>query len=110
MSNIVLRREDSGKPIDAQVGDVITIQLTDISTTGYRWTVDPLEGSVLTPLDSRVEPGGPALGASGSRSMDFRVAAGGSARLVLKLLRPWIGESSVRDRFEITVNASAPER
>ena len=106
MSTISLGTVDNGTTIDAVVGDVIVVRLTENPTTGYRWSLESVEGSLLTIEDDTfVLDSGPPMGSGGTRQFRFRTTAAGATTLNLKHWREWAGEDSVTERYTVQVQA-----
>jgi inhibitor of cysteine peptidase len=106
MSTISLGTVDNGTTIDAVVGDVIVVRLTENPTTGYRWSLESVEGSLLTIEDDTfVLDSGPPMGSGGTRQFRFRTTAAGATPIHLKHWREWAGEDSVTERYTVQVQA-----
>ena len=104
MSTISLGTVDNGTTIDAVVGDVIVVRLAENPTTGYRWSLESVEGSLLETKDDRfvLDPG-PQMGSGGTRQFRFRATAAGTTPINLKHWREWAGEDSVTERYAVQV-------
>lgn len=96
-------REDNGKQFEVQRGDTLVIRLPDNPTTGYRWTVDSFDATVVARVEENYSTASPAVGGGGLRRFAFRATASGSSVIALKLWRSWEGERSVRSRYQVTV-------
>ena len=99
---------DRGSSVDVRRGDAIVVELPEKPTTGYRWAVHRIDSDVvaLEASDFRSPPGA-AMGASGQRSLLFRVTGEGRSDVELKLWRDWEGEDSAIDRYRFTVAAGS---
>jgi inhibitor of cysteine peptidase len=82
---------------------VLEVQLPENPTTGYRWAVAEYDARILHLEESALASGGGGIGGGGVRAFAFRALLGGETPLRLKHWREWQGESSVDDRFEVTV-------
>src|SRR5690242_13406820 len=78
-----------GRTVRAAPGDVLVVRLAENRTAGYRWRVVEAGAPVCRLVEDAYEPGGPGLGAAGSRRHAFEVAAPGAARIVLAYGRGW---------------------
>jgi inhibitor of cysteine peptidase len=108
MSTITLTQADKGKSITVHTGDEISINLTENPTTGYRWTIDQTGPTVLAsqnPTFSSAPSG--AIGSGGIRTFTFIAKQPGTVRLQLRLWRRWQGDSSIIDRYDITVQVQS---
>ncbi|HZT29181.1 MAG TPA: protease inhibitor I42 family protein [Bryobacteraceae bacterium] len=104
METLIRTRQDSGGSVELAVGDVLEIHLAETPTTGYLWKVHEIDPPALTFHGSRFVSGGPAPGRGGTRILTFEGVAPGRAVLRLKHYRQWAGDSSIIDRFELTVS------
>ena len=104
MSTISLTQADKGKTVTVHTGDEIVINLAENPTTGYRWAVDQTDATALTSQNPTFSatPGG-AIGGGGTRTFTFTAKQHGTVHLQLKLLRAWQGDSSIIDRFDVTI-------
>ncbi len=104
MSKITLTEADKGKFIEVHKGDEIVIQLKENPTTGYRWAVDKTDNTVLALQNLGFSPTpGTGIGGGGTRTFTFIVKQPGTVQLQLKLWREWQGDSSIIDRYDVTL-------
>jgi hypothetical protein len=97
--------DDAGRTIEVAAGDRLVLSLPETAGTGYTWQVEELPPGAEV-VEERFE--GVGAGAGGSSQHVFVVSppdAPGPLRL--RLLRPWAGERTVVDRYEVT---AAPSR
>ena len=108
ISQVLLGPGDRGSSVEVREGDGIVVQLPENPTTGYRWAVHRIDPEVLAleASDFRSPPGA-AMGASGQRSLLFRVTGKGRSDVELKLWRDWEGEDSAIERYPFTVAAGS---
>jgi inhibitor of cysteine peptidase len=104
VSNITLTEADKGKTIDVPQGTEVLIRLKENPTTGYRWAIDQNDDTVL-PLQSSNFSSTPsaAVGAGGTRIFTFTAKQPGTAHLQLKQWREWQGDSSISERYDVTI-------
>lgn len=102
MSVHSLTKQDAGRSINVVPGDLIRLEVEDISTSGYRWTVDMVDRSILDVLRSDYFPQ-PGIGGGGQRTFIFTVKALGRTAIHLKLWREWEGDSSTIERVDIEI-------
>jgi predicted secreted protein len=57
-------------------------------------------------VENEYRPGGQGVGSGGKHVFVFTPAGTGAARLLFKNWREWVGESSVRELFEVTVQVT----
>jgi predicted secreted protein len=106
VSLIRLCADDGGTTTSAVVGDVVSVGLAEMATSGFRWQVDHIDSHVLRPAgDSLVDGDVDGQGAPGKRTFDFDVIGPGLADLRLKRWRDWEGDVSVVERFAVTIDA-----
>jgi len=86
-------------------GTEVHVDLEDRGTTGYRWSIDAIDDRVLAPAGEQ-SVAYPGVGAGGHRVFRFETKAPGSSQLSLKLWRSWEGDSSVIERFAVTVRVT----
>jgi inhibitor of cysteine peptidase len=95
----VLSERDSGRTLEVSLATVITVQLRENPSTGYRWQVETVNG--LEQIGDRFIPPGAGIGAAGLREFQFRAGRVGTHALRVKHWRDWAG--SVTGRFEATI-------
>lgn len=104
MSGITLTQADNGKTVDVPQGDAITILLPENPTTGFRWAIAQTNNQVVTiDGDDYTVAAGSGIGGGGTRSLVLKALQPGTVFFQLKLWREWEGDSSIRDRFEVTI-------
>jgi inhibitor of cysteine peptidase len=104
MGELTLGLADDGRAIDTQPGTLIVIELPENPTTGYRWSLrSDVEPVLIRKSDHFERPADPALGAPGSRRLEFAASSAGKAAIVLWNWREWEGEGSVEKRYRVTV-------
>lgn len=96
---------DSGKSFEIHLGDVITVHLNENPTTPYRWVLDKeTNNNILSFVESHYAlPENPQFGEGGIRSLIFKTKSEGAATIQLKHWCAWEGESSIIERFEVTI-------
>jgi len=104
MATITLTRAEHGKSIEAQVGDLITVSLNENPTTGFRWAIDESDDDAvaLSSSEYAVTPRS-RVGGGGRRVVTFEARKTGVSAIRLKLWHTWEGDSSVTQRFAITL-------
>jgi predicted secreted protein len=95
--------EDAGRTIDVAAGDRLVLSLPEIAGTGYTWQIEELPpgAEVVEERFDQVDPGA----GGGSRHVFVIADARGAVRL--HYLRPWAGERTITQRYEVT---AAPRR
>lgn len=99
---------DNNKELEANVGDVIVVELTENATTGYQWEVSSFTEDTLVfeGRDGIPAPRG-APGAGGSESVfRFRAENPGQASVALKLWRGFEDDDAVF-MFRVNLNVGA---
>ncbi|WP_049752959.1 protease inhibitor I42 family protein [Psychromonas ingrahamii] len=106
MSKLTLMLDDTGKSFEVRRGDIITIQLKENRTTPYRWKLKSDTETHILPLqDSRYSlPKEPKFGEDGVLTLTFKAISVGTASIQLKHWCEWEGESSVSDRFDVSIS------
>lgn len=106
MAMIPLKRQDAGRTIEVEVGDVLRIELTENPTTGYRWAWEPdqLPGLSLRDSSFEFDPDA-AIGAPGVRRLEYVVESPGDGQLCYRYAQAWEDEDASAERFCITIVA-----
>ncbi len=95
---------DPAQPINAEVGDVFTIQLASNPTTGYEWQYTGI-GSHVRLLEQTYKAGEPvAIGSGGSDIFTFKAEGEGSATLTFNYKRSWEPDSIDQKVFTLVVS------
>jgi len=95
--------DDAGRTIEVAAGDRLVLSLPEIAGTGYTWQVEELPAGAEV-VEERFDQVDPAAG-GGSRHVFVVADATGPVRL--RYLRPWAGERTIAERYEVT---AAPRR
>jgi len=108
VSRITLTEADKGKTIQVHRGSEIVIHLEENPTTGYRWAIDQTNNTVLAPQNPSFSPTpGGGIGAGGTRTFTFIAKQPGIVHLQLKLWREEEGNSSIKDRYDVTIQVQS---
>jgi len=103
-SMLTLTHADNGKSITMQVNDHLIVSLDENPTTGFQWVLDSGGGDWMKLQASEYIPAAKSgVGGGGQRLLTFKAQRPGSGRLQLKLWRQWEGESSIVERFTLTL-------
>ncbi|MEZ4521208.1 MAG: protease inhibitor I42 family protein [Thermomicrobiales bacterium] len=106
--DLTLTNGDAGGTFEVNEGDTIVVELESNPTTGYEWSVDELTPAVLTYTGSEYEPDeGDAVGQGGTQRLSFQAANPGQATLALKYWRSWEGDSSIDQRYTVTIDVTS---
>jgi inhibitor of cysteine peptidase len=105
---IELKSEDSGRSLDLRLQQTIRISLGENPTTGYRWQILE-DGAPILHLsnDSFQRGSSTAVGAGGTRVLEFLASSAGTASLRLGYFRP-SDPASQKNEFVLRVVVSAP--
>ena len=96
-----LIEKDNGRTIEILSGGLVAVSLNENPTTGYRWELEKTSG--LEIVSDQFQSTGDAIGADGIRVFQFRAISVGRSELHLKNWRKWEGDSSVINRFDVTI-------
>jgi predicted secreted protein len=102
-----LTGSDNGKTIQAHVGDEINIALDANPTTGYGWSIEKNNGTLLTLKQSNYSASSSAIGSGGTQTLTFVAKSVGTANLQLKYWRSFEGDKSITRRFAVTIQIQA---
>jgi inhibitor of cysteine peptidase len=104
MSIITLTQADKGRSITVHADDKIIINLIENPTTGYVWAIDKMNPTVLVSQDPTFSStSGGAIGSGGTRIFTFTANQPGTVPLQFKLWRKWQGDSSIIERYDVTI-------
>jgi predicted secreted protein len=98
--------DDAGRTVEVAAGDRLVLSLPETAGTGYTWEVEELPPGAEV-VEERYEQIGPGVGGS-SRHVFVLSAPGETGSVRLRHLRPWRGEQSVTDRYEVTASPAPP--
>jgi inhibitor of cysteine peptidase len=102
---------DNGKTIQVHVDDEIHIALDSNPTTGYRWTIEKSDETLLTLKQDHFSASSSLMGSSGTQLFTFVAKSAGTVHLHCKYWRIFVGEKSVTRRFTVAIQIQAePER
>lgn len=99
---MIINEQDAGRTVAIAPGEVVTVQLSEQPTTGYRWSVE--SAGDLELVDDHFTPAGQRLGAGGVREFSFRAPAPGAYDLLLHRRRSWQGNAPAAT-FAVTLDA-----
>lgn len=69
---MALDDDDSGKTVDVQAGQNVTVKLSSNATTGYAWKVTQTDRSFGYPKETFVKPSSGAVGAAGAQKFTWK--------------------------------------
>jgi len=94
-----------GDAVEVSAGETFAIDFEENPTTGYRWEFTPSEGLEIVSSNYILNREG-GVGGGGVRRLLLRSNQPGETRVLGKLWRSWVGDSSSIKRCEITVQAN----
>jgi len=102
MTRLQLTNSDNGKTLDLPRDTQLVLALDENPSTGYRWTVDPVQPPLLVLLSDEymIKPA-VGYGGGGIRQLVFRPVKSGEVLLSLRLTRAW--DESIALRFAVSV-------
>jgi inhibitor of cysteine peptidase len=103
MSNVTLTQADNGKSVEVKLGDTIVIELDENPTTGFRWAMDQTYDQIVTIVRDDYTTTDSGIGGGGRRTFTLKATHSGTVQFQLKLWRTWEGESSILERFTVTI-------
>ena len=104
MTELVIHQADDRKTFDVAVGQVFSLELPEIPTSGFIWKLDLPEG-LSQIADDRVLPPETVFGGGALRVIRLRAVATGESRVVATLERAWASGGPPRERCAFTVRA-----
>lgn len=102
---LVLTRADNNRTAELRVGERLEVRLPENPTTGFSWAVDENDRRLLTMENTAYAPPVEAgfSGARGQRTFHFVARQPGDVALKMKYWRVWEGNSSITERFAVTL-------
>jgi len=116
---LVLTAADNGRHLDIIQGCEVQLTLNENASTGYRWSLAPLDPTLLELVSAQAlaKPGGgagsqvpgvaPAVGSPGQVVYRFKALRPGRTVISLGLLRSWEGDRSSINRFRLSLQIQA---
>lgn len=93
-----------GQLFAIEQGSLLLIELPSNPSSGYSWSLAPLDDTHLVLVHSSYRGRGPAVGSGGTETWSVRAIAPGRSQIHLKRWRPWEGEKSVIERFAVSLD------
>ncbi len=108
MSELRLAQADTGGTFEVHLGDGIVIELEENLTTGYQWELVSVDEEIAGLHSSEYSlPDHAKIGEGGRRILTFEARSVGSTEIHLKQYRPWEGDPSIIERFDVTLKVKA---
>jgi inhibitor of cysteine peptidase len=104
MAEVAVTPEDNGRVVAVKVGDTISVRLPENPTTGYSWALDSIDAQRLEAGAPAYQGEGAGLGTGGVKTWKLVARAPGRTRLGLKRWRHWEGDTSIVERFSVTID------
>ncbi len=101
-----LTAADDGRTVALRMGEKIRISLPENAGGGYRWDIDRADGGIEA-SGSQPHYSGEAVGSGGLMTFIFAAKKPGKGEIVLKNWRAFEGDTSVQQRFRLTVDVEA---
>ncbi len=108
---------DNGRSLDIEQGSEIQLRLSENASTGYRWSLGPLDPALIELVTERTQTNpsdaagsqGQPVPAGNPRQVAFRFKAlrPGRTEITLRHLRSWEGDRSTIDRFRLSLHIDA---
>jgi inhibitor of cysteine peptidase len=92
-----------GGRVHVKVGDEVLVRLPENPSTGYRWELDPPQGSLELADDAYVRSRDGAVGSGGERHFTLRAKRIGQAEIQLRLARSWEQHAIKQGSVAITI-------
>jgi inhibitor of cysteine peptidase len=104
--SLVFSTADNGRTVELHVGDEVALRIPENATTGYRWAIDSADANLVDIKEGQYVSTSEKMGGGGEAQWLITAKAPGATSIKLKRWRPWEGESSVVERYEITLRIS----
>lgn len=104
-SDIQLSQKDSGRTVEAAVGDRIVVTLESNPTTGYSWSAKQGSptGGVVDLVSKDYDRESDAVGAGGLEKWTYEAVKVGTTKLELEYVRPFEPDQPA-GQFVVTLN------
>jgi inhibitor of cysteine peptidase len=105
---VEVSESDDGAVKRVSPGEGVVIRLPENPTTGYRWSVEEIDPSVVEVAESEFEPSEEPSrpGAGGTRYLHLRARQPGTSPVTLVLRRPWESGGESLRRFQVNLEVS----
>jgi inhibitor of cysteine peptidase len=100
---LFLTEQDNGREVSLRSGQELAVSLSENRTTGYRWDLEEADRNLLEVRQGEASYPSAAVGSGGRVQWTARAVAPGTGRLRFKRWRPWEGDKSAVERFELVV-------
>jgi len=101
---VVLNKQDSGKQIDVNIGEVVQVELEAMGTAGYQWFVESLDQEILRLISEGTKVLHPGrLGAPVLMVWKFEVIKEGTTEIKMNHYRSWEGKAHSTDHFDVKI-------
>jgi len=101
---ITLDKKANASIIEFREGDKLDVMLQGNPSTGYSWTIDSLDSTILEEsAEPEFKPDNDLVGAGGEFTFHFEALKSGETTLKLIYHRSWEKDKEPLDTFEITV-------
>lgn len=102
---VTVQESDDGTTVHLQRGDMLTVRLDGNPTTGYRWDVASIDGTVLEqqgePEYKAAEQG--KVGGGGEFTFRLKAKAAGASELKIVYHRPWEADTAPLSTYVLNV-------
>jgi inhibitor of cysteine peptidase len=103
-TEMIITNDANGQEVTLSISDEFFIELEGNPTTGYTWSINQMESSMLSQIgDAEFQPESPKMGAPGRQIFHFKCEQTGTTELHLIYHRPWEKDTAPADSFYVTV-------
>lgn len=103
MAQVTLTDAQNNATVQAHVGDTITLALPENPTTGYQWSVQQNNTTVLAVTNDEYASESQRPGSGGTHTFVFEAIASGASTLDLVNARSWEPASAANQRYSVTI-------
>jgi predicted secreted protein len=104
-ATITVNKEQGGREVTLQVGNILQIELPGQSGTGYLWLVEAAGAPYLKLISETTQTvGGPRAGGPVMKVWRFKAAQPGSCEIKIAYFRPWEGVGKAVDHFRLQLH------
>lgn len=101
---VIVTIADTGGTRAMKVGDSLVLELPENPSSGYRWTLEGIDEPRVLVVDAGFRSASDQPGAGGVATWTLQATAPGKTTVRLKRWRHWEGDSSIVERFAVTLD------
>jgi len=97
----------NGRQVDTKIHEEFEIDLPEVRTAGYKWTIVQNGGPVLQLLGDTSQPNTARVGSAGHHRWRLQAATTGASEIRLEYARPWNESAEPARTFTLKVRVES---